>query len=220
MPAGDVALIVFARAPRPGHTKTRLIPALGADGSARLYRAFLEDTLAKARGLDGFEVEIWAATAEDRALLGPCRSQVAGDLGARMSHALADAQRRAERALLIGTDVPTLPPACLEAAAAALTTHDVVLGPSADGGYYLIGSRAPAPSLAGVRWSSSHALADTIGGLGDRRVALLRPWYDVDTPADLRLLRAHLALRPTAAPATAAALGLSTAADFDPLRGA
>ena len=222
MPAPEtVALIIFARAPRPGHTKTRLIPALGPGGSARLYAAFLKDTLARANALDGFEVEVWAAAEADQAFFDSSRLQEGADLGERMSHALQDALTRHERALVIGTDAPTLPEAHLVAAGRALEAHDVVLGPSADGGYYLIGARAPAPRLEGVRWSSAHTLDDTVASLRGRRLALLRPWYDVDTPGDLRLLRAHLALRPAAAPATAEALaathGAGIATDFDPL---
>jgi len=209
-------VIVFARSPRPGHTKTRLIPALGPEGAARLYGGFLEDTLAKVRSLADVAVEVWVAADADRAFFDDARLQVEGDLGQRMSHALADALQRGERALVIGTDAPTVPVAYLRAAIDTLARSEVVLGPSADGGYYLIGARAKAPELRGVRWSSRHTLSDTLGAIGDAvEVALLQPWYDIDTPGDLRILRSHLFLRPEAAPATAAIL-----ADFDPLLGA
>jgi len=198
-------IAVFARAPRPGRTKTRLIPALGPEGAAALYAAFLEDTLTKLEGLDA---RLWAASEADApALEGrgwPVSAQVGGDLGARMSHAIADGLGRADGVIVIGTDAPTLPPARLRDAIDALRTHDAVLGPSADGGYYLIGSRAPV-SFGAVRWSTRHALADTLAGLGSP-ARLLRPWYDVDTPDDLALLRAHLALRSRDAPATSRAL--------------
>lgn len=208
--AEPVTVIVFARAPRPGRTKTRLVPALGEAGAARLHAAMLEDVLATVASVPGLAVELWCP-AEDVAALPGARAQRGEDLGARMTDALADALERAPRALLIGSDLPTLPAARLAEAVDALDAAEVVLGPSADGGFYLVGARGSAPPLGpGVRWSTRSALADTRARLGDRAVALVGPWYDVDTPEDLRLLRAHLALAPGAAPATAAAL-----ADFD-----
>ena len=125
---------------------------------------------------------------------------------------------RAPAALLVGSDLPTLPTVPLLAAASVLREDrsDVVLGPSADGGFYMIGARGDAPRLGpGVRWSTAHALADTRARLAPRRVAMVRPWYDMDTPEDLRLLRAHLALAPEAAPRTTAVL-----VDFDRVPGA
>jgi len=158
--------------------------------------------------LAGLREELWVAHPDDAPAYDAPRLQAGETLGARMSHALADALRRADRALLIGTDAPTLPRGFLARAARALDTAEVVLGPSADGGYYLIGARGSAPDLGGpaIRWSTPHALADTRARVSGRRVATLPPWYDVDTPEDLRLLRLHLALDPSAAPATAAAL--------------
>ncbi|MEQ8458595.1 MAG: TIGR04282 family arsenosugar biosynthesis glycosyltransferase [Sandaracinaceae bacterium] len=198
-----VEVAVFARAPRPGATKTRLIPALGAAGAAALYGAFLEDTLAKLEGLDA---RIWAASADDVEALSahglPVSLQPDADLGARMEAAMRVARGTHDAGLVIGTDAPTLPATRLREAIDALTRHDVVIGPSADGGYYLIGAREPL-RFAEVRWSTPHALADTLASIGERRVRLLRPHYDVDTPEDLALLRTHLRLKPRAAPATA-----------------
>ena len=206
MPSPDRTLIqLFARAPRPGHTKTRLIPALGAEGAAQLYRAFLLDTLASARSVEGAAVETWIASERDRAWFitrqEPCRLQRGADLGQRMSAALAHGLERYSRVLLIGTDAPTAPPSLLAQAAEALHDAEIVLGPTADGGYFLIGAAGAAPTLDGVRWSSRHTLADTVVRVGG--AATLAPWYDVDTPADLRLLRLHLTLHPSSAPHTA-----------------
>lgn len=203
----EVPLVIFARAPRPGATKTRLIGALGAERAARLYAAFVTDVRRKG-DLAGLREQLWVAHPDDVDAYEAPRLQRGADLGARMSHALGDALERADRALLIGTDSPTLPAAYLRLAADALDAADVVFGPSADGGYYLIGARGSAPALGGasVRWSTPHALADSRAKVAGRRVATLPPWYDVDTPEDLRLLRVHLALDPRAAPATAAAL--------------
>jgi rSAM/selenodomain-associated transferase 1 len=221
----DVCVAVFARAPRPGHTKTRLIPALGAEGAAALYRAFLADTVRTAAKLEGATVELWAASEADREPLAelhpdaPVRLQPRGDLGERMEAAMADALSRHDKALVVGSDVPTLPARRLGAAVAALEEADVVLGPAADGGYYLVGARGWALAFGrGVRWSTRHALTDTLAAAraAGRRPTLLAPWYDVDTPEDLRLLRAHLAVRRDAAPATAAAIEPT----FDRARGA
>jgi rSAM/selenodomain-associated transferase 1 len=217
MPAERVSLALFARAPIAGRTKTRLIPALGAEGAAALARAFLHDTLSRVAELDA-DATIWAASEHDRAALSgevalPIAVQPEGDLGARMEVALRDGIERAGRALILGTDAPTLPLGHLRAAIEALDRAEVVLGPAADGGFWVIGARAPLALGPGVRWSSRHALADTIALVQQdgRTVERIAPWYDVDTSADLALLRAHLALRPGAAPRTAAAL-----ACFDP----
>jgi hypothetical protein len=211
-----VCVVVFARAPVAGRTKTRLIPALGAEGAAALYRAFLADTVRTARRLEGAAVELWAASADDAERLAapypdrPVRAQPAGDLGRRMEAAMAHALSRHDRVLVIGSDAPTLPVRRLAEAARALATADVVLGPAADGGFYLVGVRDRALAFGDrIRWSTRHALADTLAAAraAGRRPARIRPWYDVDTPDDLRLLRAHLAVRRRAAPATAEALG-------------
>jgi len=217
------ALAVFARAPIAGAAKTRLAPALGADGAARLYAAFLADTLALAHSAQSaglLETALWLAAAADteeptlRDVPGvtalPLRVQPPGDLGARMAAALAAGVASHGAALVLGSDAPTLPLALLRAARAALDRADLVLAPSADGGYVVIGARVPvAPALFdGVRFSTRHALADTLAGAtrAGLSVTCVAPWYDVDTPDDLRLLRTHLTLVPSAAPHTARAL--------------
>lgn len=212
-----IPLALFGRAPRPGATKTRLVPALGAQGAADLYAAFLVDSLARCyECADVVDVTLWVADEPDDPVLAalcadvPRRSQPAGGLGARMAFALGEALDVASRAMVVGSDLPTLPAAYLRAAAVALEVADVVLGPSADGGYYLVGARGRVPRIFdGIRWSTRHTLADTLEA-ADRSglaVRLLPPWYDVDEPKDLRLLRAHLAITPDAAPATAHYLG-------------
>ncbi len=221
MRAEPTPIAVFARAPRAGRAKTRLIPALGREGAAELYRAFLIDTLRTVQREQQFSVTVWAASAQDAAELESelgtaTRIQADGDLGMRMEAALTAGLERSDCALVVGSDCPTLPSRLLREAVWALAEADVVLGPSIDGGYYLIGVRGEAfPLGPDVRWSTRHALADTLRFAKGRRVAQLRPWYDVDTPEDLRLLRLHLALRPSSAPATARALGLRTPGFFD-----
>lgn len=207
---------LFARAPVPGRAKTRLAPALGLDGAAALYAAFLRDALSTIASRPELTPTLWAAsdadvdalrdTAPDLAL----HVQPAGDLGVRMRAALDHGIAQRGAAIVVGTDVPTLPSRLVRAAVETLRHADVVLGPSADGGYWLVGARARTFALDGVRWSTAHALADTIecARSNARSVALVPPWYDVDTPDDLLLLRTHLRLRPHAAPHTARALGL------------
>jgi rSAM/selenodomain-associated transferase 1 len=208
-----VALGVFARAPVPGRTKTRLIPALGADPeeaaarAAALHEAFLEDTLRTATSVA--PVTLFVAGSADHPAIERVRSafdltlvpQVEGDLGARMVAALESLLERHERAFLIGSDAPTLPARLMRAAARAPV--EIVLSPSSDGGYVLVGG-ACVPRFDGVRWSHPRTLADTL--TRNPGAWLTEPWYDVDDPDDLALLRTHLTLDPHAAPTTAAKL--------------
>jgi len=203
--AREPALIIFARAPIAGETKTRLIPALGAAGAAALYRCFLLDTLAQACHTPA---SVIVAVAEP-CHLNPVRAlveeacaeaslivQSGANLGERIANAVRQAFARGfPRAVVIGSDSPSLPPDRLSQALDLSGHRDLVLGPSLDGGYYLIGLRALLPELfRGIAWSSDTVLLDTLGVA--RRsgvsVALLEPWYDVDTPQDLSLLRTHL----------------------------
>jgi rSAM/selenodomain-associated transferase 1 len=195
-----VEVAVFARA--PGNGKTRLAASIGVERAAALSRAFLVDTLRTTDAITS--TRVWAASDDDaRVLRGLLEREVfvqrGADLGERM--------RAVMPAIIVGSDAPSLPARLIRSAIAALERHDFVLGPSADGGYYLFGARAAVPSLEGVRWSTRFALEDTRAALGGS-CALLAPWFDVDTAEDLRLLGAHLALRPRAAPETARVLTL------------
>jgi rSAM/selenodomain-associated transferase 1 len=214
------ALQLFARAPVAGRAKTRLSPVVGTEGAAALYAAFLRDTCATVARAGGFEASLWVAGDPDHPTLAehglPRRAQRGDNLGERMHGALREGLAVADAAFVLGTDLPTLPAGHLRQAARALRGADVVLGPAADGGYYLIGVRGPAPRalsalFSGVRWSSPHTLSDTLAlsARAGLRVATVGPWYDVDRPEDLSLLRLHLRLDPTLAPATRAVLAES-----------
>lgn len=213
----SLPLIVFARPPVPGATKTRLEPALGPIGAATLYRAFLHDVVARVK--ERFVPQLWIAGNIDHpelhfpALHGLVRHrQPDGDIGERMRHALGHTLRTSPGALLMGSDAPTFPIRLLEEARELLARHDFVLTPSADGGFPLIGARRPLRFGAGVRWSTRDALANTFAVLREQgSVGLTSPWYDVDTPDDLRLLRAELSLAPWRAPRTAEVLLRSSA---------
>ncbi len=191
-------LIVFARYPERGKVKTRLAAELGADEALAVYRQLLAHTERVTAPLAAARV-LWLAEAPPPGAPplwpdGPQRVQPAGaDLGQRMRHAFGEAfARGAQRAVVIGTDCPGLSTAHLRQAYERLLTHDVVLGPATDGGYYLLGLRAPQPALfAGISWSTATVLADTRAAAQRQqlRVALLPELSDVDTAADLAVWR-------------------------------
>ncbi|RME89643.1 MAG: DUF2064 domain-containing protein [Verrucomicrobia bacterium] len=191
-------LLVFARFPRPGQAKTRLIPALGPDGAAALQRRMTEHLLGSWRALlaTGIALEVRHDGASDRAMrrwLGPgfrYAAQGEGDLGARLKRAFAEAfQRGAPRVVAAGTDCPALDATRLRVAFAALAKADVVLGPAADGGYYLIGSNRFCPALFDdIPWGTDEVLAATLERIRQNSltVHLLPELPDVDRPEDLR----------------------------------
>lgn len=210
-------LAVFARPPAIGEVKTRLGSAFGEDGATALYRAFVDDTLelcARVRDAGRVDLALWTSEIDDpvvaewgRRLGTVPRLQPDGDLGVRLCAAFDEGLRRHQRVVIIGSDAPTLPLGLLVAAFNALDTAPMALGPANDGGYYAIGATdAIRPCFDGVRWSTPTALEDTVRANDDLPIAMLSPWYDIDEPADLDILRAHLSARPKAAPATARCL--------------
>jgi rSAM/selenodomain-associated transferase 1 len=204
MPTNDIqnCLIIFARYPEPGQVKTRLIPALGAEGAARVYREMAEHTLnqaKKAAQTKGIALQLWFTGGDRETLrqwLGPDLTyspQPEGDLGDRLTFAFQSAfQAKYQTAIAIGTDCPSLDTAFLLQAFKALDNHDVVLGPATDGGYYLIGLQRPRPELfLNIAWSTADVLRQTeavADGLGLTRYHL-PSLTDVDNPEDLELWR-------------------------------
>jgi hypothetical protein len=208
----DSALIIFAKAPIPGQVKTRLCPPLSPDEAAGLHGSFVLDMLERSRsptrtlplrvGREGWGWDRFVACLPSAAhvffkileerhgvrLL----AQAGEDLGARMAGALDDVFARGyRRALVIGTDLPTLPGSAFGEAFRLLDAHDLVLGPAQDGGYYLIGLRRPAPELfAGIPWSTDRVLALTQSkaSAAGLKTALLPVRRDVDTLDDLLAL--------------------------------
>jgi len=189
-----VAIAVLAKAPVPHLAKTRLIPALGAEGAAALQARLIAHTVETA--LSAGPVTVWATPdarhPQFKALAGRVRMQRQpdGDLGARMLAAIAAADGPV---LVIGTDCPALAPEHLCAAARALREGiDVVACPAEDGGYGLIGMRAPHAALfTGMTWSAPTVMAETRRRLARLGLAWREPArvWDVDTPADLARLR-------------------------------
>ncbi|SCZ58379.1 TIGR04282 family arsenosugar biosynthesis glycosyltransferase [Thiohalomonas denitrificans] len=194
-------LLVFAKAPVPGRAKTRLIPALGAEGAAALQARLLWHTLATA-GQGGAIVELWCHPDPDHPLFSECAehaemllcTQRGNNLGERMQNAFAAALDEGP-AVLIGTDCPALEPRDLVEAFGALRDSDAVLGPALDGGYYLLGLRRLHPSLFDdIRWGSAHVLDETRQRLKQlgwkwRELAVKS---DIDRPEDLVHLPATL----------------------------
>ena len=194
----STALIVFAKAPIPGEVKTRLCPPLDPDEAASLHGTLVLDTVERAKGLAG--ASLYVAGAPD--LAHPFFKVLEGrygakllpqrgpDLGARMKWAMQDAfEQGAEDVLLTGTDLPTLPRARLMESLTLIKKHDVVLGPTADGGYYLIGLRKMVPALfEGIAWSTAEVFADTKKKIEDAGLSLglLPQCRDLDTLEDLK----------------------------------
>ena len=206
-------LAVMLRPPIPGKTKTRLAKSIGDIKAADLYSAFVEDTLATVQEAACFDVTLWSAGEPDeaveswgRSIGADIRLQPEVDLGGRIHTAITHALEQSDRCLVIGTDSPTLPSSVMIQASTALNDNELVLGPTADGGYYAIGARSKPPKLEGIRWSSPQTLTDTVEANRDLKFKLLTPWYDIDAPSDLRLLRAHLEVDRFVAPSTRANL--------------
>lgn len=187
------AIGLVAKAPVPGEVKTRMCPPLTPVEAAAVAAALLADTVDSALSTGH---EVWCvATGDRRCLAGllppgvPLLRQVGGGLGARLANALATlCATGAERVLLVGADCPTVDGGYLDQALAALDDADVVLGPAADGGYTLLGARAPHPELfAGVPMGTSGVLTATLDGVrrAGLRTRVLDVRHDIDTVADL-----------------------------------
>jgi len=191
-------LIIFGRYPVPGRTKTRLIPALGPAGAADLQRWLTENILETVRRFarpHEIEVEVCfegGSKQKMRRWLGSgviFSRQVSGNLGERMRAAFLDVfQRGADRVVLLGTDIPQIKTDHLEQAFNALVENDLVIGPSTDGGYWLIGLNRPVDLFEGIKWSTDAVFVQTLAlakkhGL---RVKTLEPLKDIDTAEDLK----------------------------------
>ena len=195
MPVGS-RLVIFAKAPQAGLAKTRLIPALGAAGAADLARQMLAHTLAQALAAGAQKVELcMSPAAGDPAWRGVAlpgsvelSAQGRGGLGERMNRAMNRALTQQAAVLLMGSDCPTLSAGHMAEAARRLMDHDAVLIPAADGGYVLIGLKAPCPGVfAPMAWSTSVVAAETLGRLAalKKRVWLGPTLHDIDDAVDL-----------------------------------
>jgi hypothetical protein len=190
------AVVVFARAPRLGGVKRRLAHDIGDRAALRFHVATLT-RLVRALAADRRFRTVLAVTPDHARFRLPVHverlPQGHGDLGMRMQRAF---QRFPNgRVAIIGCDIPDAGPQDALAAFHALGCAQAAFGPAADGGYWLVAMSPPRPAhpFASVRWSTEHALADTLANFAGRRIALLRTLHDVDTAADWR--RSHRAKR-------------------------
>ncbi len=196
------AIVMFAKAPVPGQVKTRLGVVIGNEASARLHGAFLADL---AQTISDYDAIGFLAYAGDpnhpgfdavRAAGLTFVGQGDGDLGTRLTNVIGDLFKRGHDAVItIGSDSPTLSSAHFDEALDALSKHDVYLGPSFDGGFYLIAMKAPtAAPFQGITWSTERVAQETVqacrsAGLD---VTLGQWWYDVDEIEDLQRLHFHV----------------------------
>ena len=193
------ALVVVGKPPEPGRAKTRLVPPLSESEAAEVAWAFAQDTCATALRL-GWEQVSFVYPPGSLELLSTLGVTLVPQRGKGLGDALAGAfaeHVEFDQTVLIGSDTPDLPMELLEEASRRLSgpDTDVVIGPAADGGYYLLGMRRPHPRLfEGIAWSTERVYAQTLAraeALG-LRTAVLPAWADVDTPDDLRRLEAAL----------------------------
>jgi rSAM/selenodomain-associated transferase 1 len=204
-------LIVVAKEPVPGQTKTRMMPLLQPEEAAELYRCLLLDTLALMRQVEGVRLAIAYTPAGARPYFGSLAEgafellpQRGHSLGERLDNVLRHyLDNGYEQAVVMDSDSPTLPPEYLEQAFAHLDREDVdlVLGPCEDGGYYLIGLRRPCSAVFDVVMSTPTVAQETLQlahGQG-LRTSCLPTWYDIDTPEELRRLQRQLPRLPAGA---------------------
>ena len=216
----DTALIIMARYPEPGKTKTRLARSIGNTAAALLYKAFLADLAHHFAGCD-YDLH-WTYTPPEIdystfiATLAPslapcvrCFPQQGDDLGQRLQYAFRWTHKYGyDRTILIGSDTPHITPRIIAHAQAALDEADVVLGPADDGGYYLIAMRKPHDVFSDIPMSTSFVTQQTIelAYHQDLTVRLIEPLFDIDELPDLLRLAQLLATDSSLAPATAAQL--------------
>ena len=215
-PSEGRTLVVMAKAPRPGIVKTRLAQSLSVEAVTELYGCLLDDTLALARSLKlgGVEVAIMCPDSDvnELAQLAGNEASVVAQKGEGLAAGLTSvfayfAEGHQRRVIAFNSDSPHLPRSVLEDAFETLAAHDVVVGPTHDGGYYLVGAKASHPALfAHDGMSTSSALERLLARARalELSVGFVAPFYDIDVADDLTRLAAELRLAPARAPRTAA----------------
>lgn len=196
------ALICFTRVPKPGVTKTRLLPILSGDQCAKLHTAFLTDL---ARVYDGMDADLFVAYTADpewemlKEIFPTAKDffpQRGADLGEKMYHAICSVLDLGyDGVVLTGADLPRLNASHLESGFAALDSADIAIGPTSDGGYYLVGMKSPHRAVfENQQYGGSTVLENTLaaGQAVGLTVALAKKCDDVDTPEDLQSLTGQL----------------------------
>ena len=209
----DRVLVIMAKAPRLGEVKTRLTPRLSPTAVTAFYRCLLDDTLTLARSLSDVEVAIMCPDSDVNELAQLAGSAaivvaqegegLAAGLTSVFAHFTEDRQRRT---IAFNSDSPHLPRSVLEEAFETLAAHDVVVGPTHDGGYYLVGAKAPHTTLFrrdGMGTSSALERLLSRAQALELSVGFADPFYDIDVTDDLTRLAAELRLAPARAPRTA-----------------
>lgn len=191
------ALIIFAKAPVPGYVKTRLQTHLSPEECAQLHSSFIIDTIGVAKMVE--ETDIFLSCHPD--INDPFFQKVAtefevrlapqngNDLGERMANAIKEALLTGhKKVIIIGSDSPDLPPEYIQEGFKRLDSSDMVIGPSTDGGYYLIGGRKELPVFDGITWSNREVFEKTLKKAGENNLifSVLNEWYDIDTWEDLQ----------------------------------
>jgi uncharacterized protein len=210
----DRVLVIMAKAPRPGSVKTRLAPSLSSAAVTAFYCCLLEDTLTLARSLRDVEVAIMCPDTDvnELAQLAGSKVSVVAQEGEGLAAGLTSvfrhfAENHQRRVIAFNSDSPHLPRSVLEAAFETLTSHDVVIGPTHDGGYYLVGTKASDPTLfAHDGMGTSSALERLLSRARalELFVGFADPFYDIDVVDDLTQLAEELRQAPARAPRTAA----------------
>ena len=201
-------VIVFAKNPIPNQVKTRLLPTLSPEQAAALYTAFLTDWCETLAELPDVDLVIAYTPPEAQpdlqALIGENAiyiPQMGTDLGDRLTSAKQWAMEQGyTKILVVGSDSPTLPISYISQALGLLDSRDIVIGPSTDGGYYLIGFSAEALAITvphvfeEIAWSTAEVFQQTVACIHAAKatLGLLPPWYDIDTAEDLAFLHAHI----------------------------
>jgi len=218
--SGSRALLIFAKTPKPGKVKTRLLAAVSPEVAAALHKACIADTLRLARKMRGCDVLVFAADGTSY-FRGLARTQGSGarlrvlpqrgaELGARMENAFRKCFAMGYgEVVVIGTDTPWMRVDRVRRAFSGLRVNDVVIGPAEDGGYYLLGMRKfVAEIFRGIPWSTERVLQITLKKIValKLRKKLLRRDFDLDRPEDLKRAAGKLKKRPGLAPALAAAI--------------
>lgn len=189
-------VIVFAKPPVPGKAKTRLIPALGEQGSANFHAHLVRQTLKNVCDSDLWQVQLWAANQSMPEFFNLCANeysleihyQQGSDLGERMFHAISESLRQYEKVCLIGTDCPGIDKKLISYTLQQLDTADLLVTPAEDGGYVQIAARTIKPEVfSNVVWGSNRVMQKTLQNIEQTKLSgiITEPLWDIDIPKDL-----------------------------------